>query len=131
MSKPKAFIFDFWGVIFRDGAVDTSLLATIATLKQQHVTAILSNMGRYSFDEYMNAADQAAFTDIFLSGETGLHKPRPEAFAHIVEQLDVAASECFFVDDVADNVQAAEALGMQAMLFTDAPALIEKLQELQ
>ena len=64
------------------------------------------------------------FDDIVVSGQEGLAKPDPRIFALLEARLrrrvpGSRLSECVFVDDSARNVEAARAVGMDAILFTD------------
>ena len=51
----------------------------------------------------------------FLSFETGVLKPDPEAFERVCRDLDMAAAEILFFDDAPPNVEAAAALGFRAV----------------
>lgn len=59
----------------------------------------------------------------FVSCRTRRRKPEPEAFLHAARTLDVAPSDCLFVDDHEANVAAAARVGMNALRFKDAPTL--------
>jgi putative hydrolase of the HAD superfamily len=61
------------------------------------------------------------FRQVFTSHEIGFRKPHPAAFRHVLAAIGVAAAEVLLFDDLAPNVEAARALGMQAVLVT-APA---------
>lgn len=63
----------------------------------------------------------------FVSFETGLRKPDPEAYAASARTLGVPPSACVFVDDRASNCAAAEDVGMQAIVFQDAGSLRDAL----
>jgi len=56
------------------------------------------------------------FDDIVVSAEVGMAKPRPEIFHLAAERLGLPAQACVFVDDWDQNVEAARAVGMQAVL---------------
>lgn len=56
---------------------------------------------------------------VFASGEMGVAKPDTEYFARIEGWAGVAPGEILFVDDVAENVDAAKARGWQGFHFTD------------
>jgi FMN hydrolase / 5-amino-6-(5-phospho-D-ribitylamino)uracil phosphatase len=58
----------------------------------------------------------------FVSCETGLRKPDPAAYAHVVAELGVAAGDCVLVDDRERNCVAARAGGMDAIVFGGAGA---------
>jgi len=68
------------------------------------------------------------FDDIVVSGEIGLRKPHPEIFHHLLERIALPASRTFFVDDSRHNIEAARALGLDAVLFTTPAALRADLQ---
>ncbi len=65
----------------------------------------------------------------FVSCNTGLRKPDPAVFEHVLSTLELPASACVLVDDVAQNCQAARDQGMDAIRFTDAAALRRGLVE--
>ena len=49
----------------------------------------------------------------FVSYQLRCRKPKSKFYLKILKALEVSPSECVFVDDRKDNVQAAEALGME------------------
>ena len=53
---------------------------------------------------------------ILVSAEVGMAKPRPEIFQLAASRLGVPPEACVFVDDWDQNVDAARAVGMQAVL---------------
>lgn len=58
------------------------------------------------FEEFKNCFD--AF---YLSQEIGMRKPDPEIFEYVLDQNDLKANECLFIDDTAENTEAAARLG--------------------
>lgn len=52
----------------------------------------------------------------FVSCHSGHRKPEEAAYAHACAALQVAPGDCLFIDDRPDNVDAARAFGMQAIL---------------
>ncbi len=67
------------------------------------------------------------FEYVALSGRLKLVKPQPEIFAHLLERIGQPASECIFIDDAPNNVEAARHCGMQAIHFTTPTALRAEL----
>jgi 2-haloacid dehalogenase len=63
------------------------------------------------------------FADIVVSGDELLTKPDAAIYHLALERFGVAAADAVFVDDRADNIAGAEAVGMHGLLFTDAEAL--------
>jgi putative hydrolase of the HAD superfamily len=58
----------------------------------------------------------AAFRHIFASHQIGLRKPDRAAFDLVCTAMQCKPAEVLFFDDLADNVQAAQAAGLQAVL---------------
>ena len=56
---------------------------------------------------------------VIMSSEVQLLKPDPEIFELALELLNVPPQDALYVDDVAENVAAAAALGMAGILHTD------------
>lgn len=61
---------------------------------------------------------------VALSAEIGAAKPEARAFLHCLELLDATPSQVLFVDDRAENTDAAAALGFNTSVFTSLDALI-------
>jgi HAD superfamily hydrolase (TIGR01509 family) len=59
----------------------------------------------------------------FVSCHTRVRKPSKEAYVGAATALGLSPEECFFVDDRAQNVDAAAAVGMKGHVFRDAPTL--------
>jgi 2-haloacid dehalogenase len=74
---------------------------------------------RYSFLEW--------FDGIVISGEVRVAKPDRRIFDELLERYGLQPGSVVFIDDVAENVTAAEALGIRSILFTDAAALRREL----
>lgn len=69
------------------------------------------------------------FDDLVVSGAEGVAKPDPEIFAILARRLGHPVEGVFYVDDNVGNVEAARAVGMDAVAFTDAAALRADLQQ--
>ncbi|SDO46364.1 putative hydrolase of the HAD superfamily [Nakamurella panacisegetis] len=82
--------------------------------------AVLSNapssMGRLI--ESQSWADK--FDHLLFSGDLQLSKPDRQIYRHLLERLGAEAAEVAFLDDRADNVDAASAAGINARRFTTA-----------
>lgn len=59
----------------------------------------------------------------FVSCETGVRKPAPEAYLGAAQTLAVDPSRCIFVDDREKNCAAARAVGMDAVRYESAEQL--------
>jgi putative hydrolase of the HAD superfamily len=56
---------------------------------------------------------------IFASGPMGVAKPDIRYFEAVSATLNVSPGEIFFIDDLAENIFAAKALGWQTLHFTE------------
>jgi putative hydrolase of the HAD superfamily len=59
------------------------------------------------------------FELVVMSNEVALLKPDAEIFELALELLDVPASHALYIDDSAENVAAAQSLGMETFVHTD------------
>ncbi len=55
-----------------------------------------------------------------ISSEEHLLKPEPEIYRCVCERFGLKPEECLFTDDKPVNVEGAKAIGMNAVVFTDA-----------
>jgi putative hydrolase of the HAD superfamily len=57
-----------------------------------------------------------------------LAKPEPAIYHHAVEGLGTPPDQILFIDDRADNIEAALAAGMQAIQYTDHSTFEREMQ---
>jgi putative hydrolase of the HAD superfamily len=102
---------------------DERMLGAVAAVRAAGVpTALVSNSWgeeTYPHDRLPDALDV-----VVVSGEVGLRKPDPAIFELACERLGVAPPDCVFVDDLPANAEAAEALGMAAVVHRDPDTTI-------
>jgi putative hydrolase of the HAD superfamily len=65
----------------------------------------------------------------FSSCYTGIRKPESRAYRLVNEVLQVAPSDCLFIDDRRENIDAATRAGWKAIRFESAPQLRECLHQ--
>jgi 2-haloacid dehalogenase len=70
----------------------------------------------------------APFRDIVVSGAEKLVKPDPAIYALALDRFGLVAGDALFVDDKAENVAAAEAMGIAGHVFTGAAPLRAALE---
>ena len=70
------------------------------------------------------------FRDVVVSGVERLLKPDPAIYRVLLDRNGLEAGRCLFIDDSEKNVRGAEAVGMRAHHFRDAPTLAAALREL-
>lgn len=76
----------------------------------------------------MLAVDEL-FKDVVDSGFVGVRKPDRRIYEIVLERLgDVAPGDCVFLDDFANNCEAAREIGMRAVHFVDNEQAIGELE---
>ena len=101
----------------------------IAALKARGVRCyLLSNISRYFAAHAHEISILNELEDCVFSATCGLAKPDPAIFTHACAQFGIAPADTVFVDDRAENVAAACAVGMEGYVFDgDANALARAL----
>jgi HAD superfamily hydrolase (TIGR01509 family) len=67
---------------------------------------------------------------MIISAEVKVAKPSAKIYRIALEQLQVEANEAVFVDDVWENIQACEKIGMKGILFKDAASALKQVKAL-
>jgi putative hydrolase of the HAD superfamily len=125
----EAFMADLWTDYL--GELNTELFDYFRTLRPRYKTGIISNSfvgaaereeARYGFSAHCDL--------IVYSHEVGLEKPDPRIFEVALSRLGVRAEESVFLDDVATHVEAARALGVNAILYESNAQAIAELEAL-
>lgn len=101
--------------------LDTGLLALVQSLRGKYRTILLSNawLGmRKNVMQRFGSLD--AFEMQVFSAEVGLRKPDPGIFQHVLDLLGADPEEVVFVDDFAENIQAARRLGLRTIQFRNS-----------
>jgi putative hydrolase of the HAD superfamily len=108
---------------------DERMLAAVRTLRAAGFrTGLISNsMGGASYDR---AIFPELFDGVVISGDVGMHKPQPEIFLLGAERAGVAPQQCVFVDDLRENCDGAEAVGMTVVLHRGADTTLPELERL-
>ena len=73
------------------------------------------------------------FDGVFFSAEEKCMKPQTEMYAHLFERFNLKPEECFFVDDLQNNIDGARAVGMDGYCLADGDLkkLFEHLKTLR
>ena len=108
---------------FSGDVLDQELIGLIRRLRPRFKTALLSNASPFLATELEEYGVADAFDVIVISGVVGVQKPDQAIYHIVLDRLGVAPEEAVFVDDFADNVRAAQELGIHAIQFTTREAL--------
>ena len=92
-------------------------------------TGLISNSWGAGLSYDMSLLDEL-FESIVISGDVGMHKPEPAIYMLGAEQLGLEPGQCVFVDDLRENCQGAEEVGMTAVLHRGADSTVPQLEKL-
>jgi putative hydrolase of the HAD superfamily len=113
----------------RIGELDTGVVAIVRALRPHLTVALLSNATSRLRADLAAHGIADDFDHIFSSSEIGIGKPDVEVFAFVGRALELAPHEWLFVDDLAGNVDAANAVGVRSHLYTNLRDLVDWLSE--
>lgn len=91
----------------------------------------LTNMSTECF-EYLNKQYDffAKFKGIVVSADVKLIKPDHKIYAYILDKFKLEPKETVFIDDMLENITAAQDLGIYGLHFTDLAACKNELKAL-
>ena len=106
-----------------------SMIAAVRDLRLGGIkTGLVSNS--WSTGHYDRDLLGTIFDAVLISGELGMHKPEPEIYALAAERVGAEPGACLFVDDLRENCEGAEAVGMTAILHRGAEHTVPELERL-
>lgn len=111
----------------RRGTIDPEMRSLIASLRREVRVGLLSNAHDVLRADLAHHRLDDAFEHVLVSAELGLAKPDPAIFVLAAETFGVPPDDCYFADDLAANVEAARATGMDAEQFITASGLVAAL----
>ena len=117
------------GDFFSGSVWNERLIDYARSLRPRYTTGIISNAwpnARAAVKRWVNGD---AFDDLIFSAEVGLAKPDRRIFDLALERLQVQATESIFIDDVQENVEAAQAIGMAGICFRNIDQTINDIEQ--
>ncbi len=112
--------------------IDNDMVQVIQNLKQNNFKiALLSNANHTIFDRkifQMYPDFKGLFDEIVVSSKVQMVKPSPDIFLYTLDRLGAKPAEAIFIDDGAENVQAAHNLGINGHVFTDYKSFLNYLK---
>lgn len=119
---------DMWCDVFSENSAMSSL---VGILDQTHNLVLASNTDSLHFNHIIeNYPFIRGIRHRALSYEMGTVKPDPEFFFRILRQFRLRPQETLLIDDSADNVLAAERVGISGIIYRDYDSLIDQLSRL-
>jgi len=115
---------------FAGDVIDHEILNFLRSIKPRCKTGLISNAWSGLRDYIVREKFDDAFHQMVISAEVGVAKPDPKIFHIALEQLQVKAKEAVFVDDVLENIEACQQVGMQGIHFKDSRSAIQQLKKM-
>ena len=126
-TKMPGFLDKYWSA----DDVNWKLLEFIRGLRPRYKVGLLSNAWddlRQTMHERWNI--DGLFDELIVSAEVKLVKPDPRIFRLTVGRLHVRPAEAVFVDDMSENVDAANKEGLVAIQYQDIEQTLAALKQL-
>ncbi len=114
------------------GGINLKVAEILKALKNKKIPVYaLTNWSKEKFPIARKRYDiLEQFDGIFVSGEIGVRKPYLEFYQLFLEQYAIEAQKAVFIDDVQENVEGAQQVGIHAIRFQNAQQLTQELKEL-
>ncbi|MBN2084835.1 MAG: HAD family phosphatase [Anaerolineales bacterium] len=109
---------------------DENLLAFIRKLRTRIRTGVISNGWLGAQAAMTKRINAATFDTIVFSGVEKCRKPDEKIYRLALARLGVSPGEAMFFDDFQENVDGANRIGMQAVLFEGPHQAIEMIRKI-
>ena len=123
----KKFKRSFWA----GDRVDRELIEFLQECRDDYIVALLSNAWqnfRPVLAEKYHIKEGQTVDKIFISSELGVAKPNERIYEILAEGIDCEMKEILFVDDFIENIEAAEALGINTIHYQPGMDLINEIK---
>ena len=128
---PYPKFIDTWNAIFVDEIQETVALMHRLNARSDLKVGILSNTNVIHLT-WMRQKSKLfdSIRYFYASNEIGLRKPNADAYHHVLKNMGVAPHRAVFIDDLAENIAAAKAIGMHGIHATDPASVHTGLSSL-
>ena len=123
-----------WNAMLLDIPVERFLL--LEKLGRKYRTFLLSNTNSIHYEHYNEYCCREyhvklddMFEKAYYSYKMGVRKPDPETYLMVLRENDLIPEETLFIDDRADNIDAALELGINCILLDEQAELTELFDE--
>ena len=130
LAEPEIAELNLWDARMWTRGDPTMVAWQLAIKERGLLTAIVSNMGDTVHEHMVRELRWLSRFDVLVwSYQLGIAKPDPAIYRYALEKLGTQPAETLFIDDKAENVDAAVALGMKGIVFSDVEKLRADLVE--
>lgn len=105
------------------------MLDIVRNLQKREIeTGLLTNASKESIVLKKELGLFELFKPALFADQIGIKKPDPKIFQMLLEQLHMAPQEVLFIDNNKDAVETAKKMGMDAIIFKNAPQITKELK---
>ncbi len=123
-------ILKCWKDIYQQRTqVNKELISLIKKLRKKYKIYLLTNTTDLHHNMNMKRAIFHHFDKIFASFLVGMRKPNKDFYEHVLKKIKVKPQECIFIDDRFENIETAQKLNINAILFEDNQKLVKDLKK--
>lgn len=107
------------------------MAALLTKLKTQKPLYLLSNTNEVHYEHLQDRYNVARhFEELVLSYKVGSAKPEHSIYHEVTKRSGLEGKDCLFIDDLEQNIKAAEELGWNTIHFKGVADLKERLYNL-
>lgn len=112
---------------FEDATLTDEMFLLIQSLQQQYTVVVLTNTEVETGKIFAEGMVANTVGHVYASSQLHMKKPDREIYEYVYNNLVVTPQECFFIDDLEENVVGAQKTGMRAVVYTDHETLVRAL----
>lgn len=130
IQLPEDWPKQYTATLKKSVGADPSMYVLIYQLKDNGIrVGMLSNIDDRYVKLIRDFGFYAPFEPCLLSCEMGLEKPDPQAYELLLKTINLPAAEIVFIDDKAENVEAAKIMGIDAVVFESEKQVRDELSK--
>ncbi|MGB9669377.1 MAG: HAD family hydrolase [Anaerolineales bacterium] len=124
-------VIDFRNQFFSGDRLDLNLVTYLQRMRKDYKIGLLSN----AWDDLRSLLKEEfaileLFDAVIISAEVGLIKPDARIYQLAADKLSISTNQAIFIDDVAENVEAARNSGMFAIQFRSLSQIIPEINQI-
>ncbi len=131
LSLDRNYVLKKWSERYKTKVIDGKMIKLVKKLKKSYSVIALSNTNELHAKINYKRGVYSSFDKVFLSNEIKLAKPDKKIYLHVLKKLKLKPGECIFIDDKKENVNVAEELGINGVVFKDYKDLLKTLKKLR
>jgi putative hydrolase of the HAD superfamily len=122
---------EFHDIYCRIFTLDEEMVALGEILRERYGTWLVSNTSRVHYEYIVETFPRVEFyRGAALSFELGAMKPSVEYYEKAIQKFGIEPASSVFIDDLAENVAGAVAVGMTGIVFRNKVQLLDELKSL-